>query len=254
MKRASVRSLGPFLLAQPLAALAAGCATTPPSAWLHPTEQQWGEARAVWQGLMAAQPHAPYVAAVATTLRDARSGRTVDGRGAIAIAPGEAVRMILVGGAGATLLDAWVTRKRWRVAVPPLDVVKRGGAEDPGDLPVGFLRWWFVTPLDGVLFAASLGPSGDRWLLRDRDAVIDFGISPCEGGRRVTATRRSRGRAERIEEVGSGPSPLAAAVGDHVTYVDEATGLRVTVAVESIATAPPDPAAFENPDRDGGGT
>ncbi|HXX67314.1 MAG TPA: hypothetical protein VEK07_09040 [Polyangiaceae bacterium] len=254
MKRRPVPSLRPVLFAQPLAALATACATTQPSAWLHPTQQQWGEARAVWQGLMAAQSHAPYVAAVATTMRDARSGRTVDGRGAIAIAPGEAVRMILVGGAGATVLDAWVTRKRWRIAVPPLDVVKRGGAEDPDGLPVGFLRWWFVTPHDGVLFAASLGPSGDRWLLRDREAVIDFGIAFRQGRRRVTATRRSPGHAERIEEVGNGPSPLAAAVGDHVTYVDETTGLRVTVAVESIATAPPDPAAFENPDHDGGGT
>lgn len=254
MTHAWVRLLSRAPLVSLLAGLVAACATAQPSPWPRPTAEQWGQARAALEKLRAAEPHDPYTAAVATTLRDGRSGRTVDGRGAIAIAPGEAVRMILVGGAGATLLDAWVTKTRWRIAVPPLDIVKRGGADDPRGLPVGFLRWWFVTPLDGVLFAASLGPSGERWLLRDQEAIVDLCVTPGQGERQVTATRRSPGHAERIEEVGSGPSLLAAAAGDRVAYVDETSGLRVTLAVESIATAPPDPAAFENPDRDGGGT
>jgi hypothetical protein len=230
-----------------LSVLAIGCATARPVPWVHPTGEQWREARAALERLRATVPRAPYVATIATTLRDARSGRTVDGRGAIAIAPGEAVRMILVGGAGATLLDAWVTKQRWRVAVPPLDVVRRGGSENPLGLPVGFLRWWFVSPFDGTLFAASVGPS-QEWLLRDRDAVIDLRMTSSNGRAHVTATRRLPGHAERIDECGTGASPLAAAAGDRVAYVDETTGLRVTVAVESIGAAPPDPEAFKNPD------
>lgn len=254
MKPDAARLPRALLLAQLLAGHPAGCATAHPPPWAHPTGEEWREARTDLERLKTSVPHFPYVAAVSTTLRDARSGRTLDGRGAIAIAPGEAVRMILVGGAGATVLDAWVTRNRWRIAVPPLDVVQRGGAEDPGGSPVGFLRWWFVAPFDGMLFAASIGPSGDLWLLRDRNAVIDLRMTPWRGGRRVTAVRRLRGHAERIEELSTGRSPLEAAVGDRVAYVDETTGLRVTLAVESIAPAPPDPAAFDNPDSDGGGT
>lgn len=237
-----------------LVASQVACATTRAAPWVHPTDEQWKEARAALEKLKTGVSRTPYVANVATTLRDGRTGRTVDGRGAIAIAPGEAVRMILVGGAGATLLDAWVTRDRWRIALPPLDVVRRGGAENPRGLPVGFLRWWFVTQFDGVLFAASVQPAGDVWMLRDHDAVIDLRITPWKSAMCVTAVRRSPGHAERIEERGSGPSPLQAAVGDQVAYVDETSGLRVTVAVESIAPGPPDPAAFENPDTHEGGT
>lgn len=234
-----------------LSAIAVGCAAVSPAQWVHPTREQWREARAALESLKAGVPRTPYVATIATTLRDARSGRTVDGRGAIAIAPGEAVRMILVGGAGATLLDAWVTKQRWRVAVPPLDIVRRGGSENPIGLPVGFLRWWFVSPFDGTLFAAAVGPSRDLWLLRDRDAVIDLRRTSSDGKAHVTATRRLPGHAERIDQYGAGSSPLAASPGDRVAYVDETTGLRVTVAVESIAPAPPDPEAFKNPDPEG---
>jgi hypothetical protein len=233
---------------------AASCAPVPPSAWVHPTPAEWSQALAALQQLRASVPRSPYVATVTTTLRDARSGRTVDGRGAVAVAPGQAVRMILVGGAGATLLDAWVTRERWRIAVPPLEIVKRGGAESPAGLPVGFLRWWFVSPLEGVSFAGATAPDGERWLLRDGDAVVDLRLARCARGTRVTATRRVRGHGERIDECSPSSSPLGATAGDDVSYTDETSGLRVTVAVESVGSTAPDPAAFLDPDREGGGT
>jgi len=88
-------------------------------------------------------------------MREPRSGRVIRGRGGLAVVPGRALRMILVGVAGVTMLDAWVTPARWRVAVPMLGVLRRGGADDPADLPIGFLRWWFFTPLEGRLFAAT---------------------------------------------------------------------------------------------------
>jgi hypothetical protein len=162
--------------------------------------------------------------------------------------------MILVGGAGATLLDAWVTRDRWRVAVPPLELVRRGGAEDPGGLPVGFLRWWFVAPFEGVAFAAANTRAEDRWLLRDGDAVVDLRLARCKGdGMRVTATRRLRGRAEQMDRCGASGSQSGPAVGDDVRY-DDSTGIRVTIAVYSVGPMGPTAEAFEDPDRDGGGT
>jgi hypothetical protein len=151
--------------------------------------------------------------------------------------------MILVGGAGATLLDAWVTRSRWRIAVPPLQIVRRGGADDPPELPVGFLRWWFIGGLEGTLFAST--PDASVLLLRDGDAVVELRLGACAVGRRVSATRNLHGRAERVDECRAAERPGA---GDDVDYVDETRGLRVTVHVESTGGAPPDREAFRDPD------
>jgi hypothetical protein len=178
-------------------------------------------------------------------MRDPTSGRVIDGRGAIAVAPGAAVRMILTGAAGATMLDAWVTRLRWRVAVPPLDMVRRGGLADPRDMPVGFLRWWFLTPLEGRLFAASFTEGGLRWLIRHEGAVIELRETSCAQGRLLHATRRIAGHVETVEECRAHAAP---SVGDSARYVDESSGLCVDVQLESIAAAPPRDEAFQDPD------
>ena len=232
-----------------LATLAMACAPVHAAPWVHPTAAEWTRATATLSDLRAGTPRAPFVVTMSTTLRDPRTGRVVDGRGAMAVAPGEAVRMILVGAAGATLLDAWVTRARWRIAVPPIDYVRRGGAEDPVDLPVGFLRWWFFAPFEGTLFAASVRPAGILWLLRRADAVVELRLGACpSGGLRLAATRRHAGRAEDVDECS--PSPHGGpAAGDVVRYVDESSGLRVEIAVESVGAAPADGEAFRDPDE-----
>jgi hypothetical protein len=179
------------------------------------------------------------------SMSDPVSGRVIDGRGAIAVAPGRAVRMILVGGAGSTVLDAWVTQAEWRVAVPPLDLVRRGSLEDPRDMPVGFLRWWFLTPLTGTLFAAARIDGGTSWLLRDRAAVIELRRDSCPRGSLLAATRRAPGTAERVAECRAQTVPTP---GDWARYVDEARGLRVGVTLDSVANLPPAAAAFVDPD------
>ncbi len=63
--------------------------------------------------------------------------------------------MILLAGAGSTMLDAWVSMDRYRFAIPALDRVRSGSESEVADLPVGFLRWWFLAPLSGTLFAAA---------------------------------------------------------------------------------------------------
>ncbi len=159
--------------------------------------------------------------------------------------------MVLVGPAGTTMLDAWITRDRWRVAVPSLEVVRRGGEDAPPDLPVGFLRWWFLTPLDGALFGAAFTDPGVAWLLRDGDAVIELRLAPAPDGEALTVARRVGGRSERIEELRAGTAPH---VGDRVHYVDETSGLRVDLMLESVASRPPDEGAFLDPDIEGGGS
>jgi hypothetical protein len=178
-------------------------------------------------------------------MREPRSGRVIDGRGAIAVKPGEAVRMILTGAAGATMLDAWVTRTRWRVAVPALAVVRRGDVLAPREMPVGFLRWWFLTPLAGGLFAATCTDGGALWLLRDAGAVIELREQPCSRGTLLHAARRIEGRTETVDECRAGMVPSA---GDTARYVDAASGLRVEVLLESIGAEPPRDEAFDDPD------
>jgi hypothetical protein len=159
--------------------------------------------------------------------------------------------MILVGGAGVTMLDAWVTRGRWRVAVPPLDLMRRGGTDEPEDLPVGFLRWWFFTPFEGTLFAATLMQQGMLWLLREGEAVIEVRVGPCPRGERLTAARRAPHRTEQVDECRAVAVPRP---GDSVRYVDEANGMRVDIVLESVAGVPPEEEAFRDPDAPQGGS
>jgi hypothetical protein len=178
------------------------------------------------------------------------AGRSLEARGAIAVAPGRAVRMILVGGAGLTMLDAWVASDRWRIAIPPRSVVRRGGAEEPNDLPIGFMRWWFLTPLRGTLFAGGETTAGTEWLLRDGDAVSDLLAGRCEGGSLLRVQRRLHGRGEFVDECTAVAAPPRA--GDWVKYADERTGLRVDLVVESVSGEAPRPEAFSDPDGEGG--
>jgi hypothetical protein len=210
----------------------------------------WQTIRQVLDAERAGRPRRAWAAGMKMTMSEPHSGRTIDGRGAIAVAPGQAVRMILVGAAGTTMLDAWVTPARWRVAVPVAALIRRGRAEEPTDLPIGFLRWSFFRPLGGTLFAGSLEPGGMVFLLRDDDAVLEVRLRSCDRGKLTMTTRRARGRAERIEECraaqGGVPRP-----GDWVRYEDEVSRLRVDLAFESAAPEPPDEDAFRDPDRPG---
>jgi len=232
-------------------ALCVSCAAPPRPVWLQADASEWP---ALQQGFLKQRdkrPRDPWAAVIRVTMREPRTGRVVDGRGAIAVAPGRAVRLILVGGAGFTLLDAWVARDKWRIAVPPIEVVRRGGAsDDPDDLPVGFLRWWFFTPLGGTLFAATRTDSSARWLLRDEGAVVDLLQTQCPEGRLLTVTRRAHGRSEVVRECGA-PTRRA---GDWVEYRDGPSGLGIRLVVESVADRPPQDEAFGNPDAEQGGT
>jgi hypothetical protein len=155
--------------------------------------------------------------------------------------------MILVAAAGTTVLDAWVTPDRWRIAVPPLSLIRRGGSDEPRELPVGFLRWWFFRPLQGTLFAAqhTAGAGGleSLFLLRERDAVVELRVARC-----LRVRRRSGRRSERVDECASPAPPQP---GDRVEYEDELSGLVVQLVLESLAEEAPEEDAFVDPDVGG---
>jgi hypothetical protein len=225
-----------------------GCSPAP-ALWRGARAAEWPGFRVEVARLRESRPRAPWAAGLHATLHTPRGARTLDARGGIAVAPGGALRMILVGGAGVTVLDAWMTPQRWRIAVPPLSLVRRGGADEPDGLPVGFLRWWFFTPFAGTLFAAAhhagRDGAGDLLLLRDGAAVIELRPGTC-----LQARRRSGRRSERVEECASRAFPQP---GDSVRYEDETSGLTIDLAIESLAAAPPEEDAFVDPDEGGGG-
>jgi hypothetical protein len=223
--------------------LLTACAA-PVEGWPPATPESWATSRARLAALRAA-PQEAWAGEVSVMWREPRTGQTIAGRGGIGVAPGKGVRMILLGGPGMTMLDAWITPERWRIAVPPLGVVRRGGADEPGDLPVGFLRWWFFHPLEGSLVAATPGPPSPGWLLRDGAAVVEVLELPCPPGVGLAVTRSASGRVESIEACRREGRPLP---GDRVRYQDRSTGLGVALTLEALADGPPLPEAFADPD------
>jgi hypothetical protein len=233
-------------------------ACAPRREWITATPDTWPVLQAELARLRLAAPRRSWAARVSVTMREPGAGRSIHGRGAIAVTPGRAVRMILVAGPGTTMLDAWVTGERWRLDLPPLERVLRGGLDTPPDLPIGFLRWWFFRPFDGMLVAASPPAStqtgaapdspraGPTWLLRDGTTSVELHEDRCARGVELVASRRSAdGRVERLESCSSGPEPSP---GDQVHYDDQKTGLAVEITLEAVVEGGPPPEAFDDPD------
>jgi hypothetical protein len=105
-------------------------------------------------------------------------------RGAVAVRPPSALRMLLLGPGGTTALDLWVCGDRFRFAIPAVDLVRRGDAQTPPaelrGLPVDFLRWWFLRPLEGRLLSFTDRDDGRRYLVRDDAQVIHLTPRPQE--------------------------------------------------------------------------
>jgi hypothetical protein len=64
----------------------------------------------------------------------------------------------------------------------------------------------------------------------------------------VHATRRAKGRTERLEFIGLVVHPAG---GDVARYIDDGTGLVVDVTVEGVSFGVDDPSAFLDPDGAG---
>lgn len=221
-----------------------GCASPPPPPAVQPVTQiEWTVARARLVALRAHAPRAPWAERVRVSAFDPRTRRHFQGRGALAVDPGRAARMILLGPGGATAMDLWVTPSSFRFAVPALARVMRGGTDPRASkgLPVDMLRWWFLSPLEGRLLYARASSRETSWVLRAGEATVTVRTD----GQRFAALRRANGRAESIEWLGRGLEPRT---GTRGVYRD-ATGLEVEVVVEEVMTDPPEADAFVDPDR-----
>jgi hypothetical protein len=183
---------------------------------------------------------------VQIAITEPRTGKVFSGRGAVAVSPGRAARMMLVGPGGTTALDVWVTPERFRFSVPALALLRRGGAapSDAEGLPIGMLRWWFLAPLSGRLLLARASSDESAWLLRDGAATVTLRTD----GRRFVAVRRAGEVVEAIEWSSRGLVPQP---GERGRYLEGARGLEVEVLVEDVADDEPSPEAFTDPDAEG---
>lgn len=212
-----------------------------------PTLAEWRAGRARLASLRA--KIVPRTLRVALALREPLTGRVLEARGALAVAPPASLRMILLGPGGTTALDLWIQGESFRFAVPAIDLLKRGDASSPREarrgLPVDFLRWWLLHPAEGRLLWASREASTSRLLLRDGDAIVDLRATGGDAvvGRRTTWTLLPTPRLVDEETVD------AERVGcGTVRYHQASTGLDVTVRCEGEEPSPPSPRAFVDPD------
>lgn len=264
VSRAGVRAVGVLLLALPLGACGRPKALgdsawgslgdtrgvrSGPVAMAEISQDEWTVSRERLERLREHQPKRPYVERVRLSIVEPQTRMRYEARGAVAVNPGQAARMILVGPAGTTALDLWVTKDRYRFAVPGIKLEKRGGT-DPHEmrgLPVGFLRWWFLSPLGGRLLMGRSTPMESAWVLKDGPATVTVRTD----GQHFFALRREGDRLEGIEWAGR---LLVPSSGAHGHYIEGRLGLRIDVAVEEVLDAAPDPAAFDDPDAPSPGT
>ncbi len=207
------------------------------------SQEEWSTARDRLARVRHGLRTRPYVERVRVEIAQPTTGKRYVARGAVAIHPDHAARMILIGPGGTTAIDLWVTKDRFRFSVPAIHLDKRGGA-DPSEargLPVGMLRWWFLSPLAGRLLVARAAPSATVWVLRDGDGTVTL----RSDGHRFVAQRRSGEGLEGIEWISQG---VLAESGAHGRYIDGRLGLAVEVLVEDVIASEPDPAAFADPD------
>ena len=230
----------------------AGCtgARKPPLPVPGISQADWRAARSRLAAMRASQNKRPYVVQLRVGMREPHTGKTFEARGALAIEPHAAMRMILVGPAGNTALDVWVTRERWRFVVPGVNFKRSGGADAASarGLPINFFRWWFLSPLEGRLLSAAMAREGPTFLLRDATGTVILHATQEKSLMHLVALRREPGAVQAMEWVGQSFTPHA---GDHARYVEEGTGLQVEVLVEAVSPEEPDPAAFLDPDDPG---
>lgn len=218
-----------------------------------PTVASWRHARRTLSSLEQTASR-PRTMQISLSLREPITRRTLESRGALAVAPPESLRMILLGPGGTTSLDLWLHADQFRFAVPAIDLLRRGDSKTPKadmrGLPVDFLRWWLLRPTSGTLLWHVPDAEGDRFVLRDGPSIVDLRVARSG---RVTARRTTweessdkPGERRKIDDESIDADRFGCGL---VRYEQASTNLLVTVKCESEETKrAPNPRAFVDPD------
>lgn len=241
------------LVAGALVALASGCAPRVEAATPHPSLAEWRAARARLRELRRETSGSPRTIRLALELREPFTGRVMQARGAVALAPPDALRMILLGPGGTTALDLWTKDDRFRFAVPAIDLLRRGDAHTPRStmrgMPVDFLRWWLLDPFGGTLLAHERTKGGETFVLREGDAIVHATVrddGAIEAVRETFASPEPGERPRRIDAEQVSAEHLGCAT---VRYQQASTHLSIRVRCEGEERGrAPNPKAFVDPD------
>lgn len=192
---------------------------------------------------------APRTQRIALTIHEPRSGRVISARGALALAPPEALRMILIGPGGTTALDLWLRGDRFQFEVPAIDLKRRGDLRGPRadrrGLPVDFLAWWLLRPASGKLLFQARQGAAHRFVLRDGDAVVD--LRAWDDGR-IEARRTSWSLEVPRRRIDDEIVEAQAGRCSTIRYRQVSTGLTVEVTCEGEALGRPAGRALSDPE------
>jgi hypothetical protein len=201
-------------------------------------------------------PTETYRQTIVISIREAVSGRGFEGRGVVAVMPGRALRMILLGPGGTTAMDCWIRDGRWRVAIPGLDRIVRGDRSTPRStmrgLPIDLLERWLVAPWGGTIVAAHRGTvradgsvGGEQgtvaWLLRNAGTEIREEHFPA-----ARAWFFDRGKLVGWVE-GTSQELTQGRFVAHVEYRGLDPGMIVEVTADPPAFGPLPASTFEDP-------
>lgn len=196
----------------------------------------------------------PHTLKLALALREPTTGRLLEARGAVALAPADrAARMILVGPGGTTAFDLWLKDDQFRVSIPAVDLLRRGDASTPKaemrGLPVDFLRFWLLDPTHGDLLWVEKTLLFSRFTLRDGTAVTTLTLrtdKSVEAHRQTWASSPDApGGRTLIDEEHVTADRLGCG---HAVYTQASTGVHIEITCDGVEPNPPSDRAFIDPD------
>lgn len=187
------------------------------------------------------------------------SGRGFEGRGALVVRPGQALRMILLGPGGTTAMDVWIGGPRFRAAIPALDRIVRGDETTPRatmrGLPIDLLRRWLVAPFGGRLVHARRATVDATGRVVPGEGLLAFSLFEHDLVVRAREGDRERGWFFAHGAVHGHVEGRLTTLSDGslfpsaVVFDGDDPPLRVTVTAETTELAPGVPdSAFADPD------